>query len=911
MMKKFLDFLFKIKIFYISSILLVSFFLSFGIFKLKIQGDIFKALPQSDPYVKLFDKIGEEFNGNMIGMVILEGKPDIFNEKTFRKINELTETYKKINGVSSCLSLTDMMDIRKTEEGIEITKLLPSNYIPKNKREFDSLRSYIMSKKRFKGVIVSENGKYASIIIRFSQKEDREKVAREIKKITEIKKGDFKVYYSGFPFTIISVSETIRKEILKLIPFAFLILFLILFLSFGDLRAVFLIFIPPLLSILWILGIMGFLNIPLSIISNILPVVILVVGSAYGIHLLNSSLKYKKNVKEGVNEVWIPIFMAGITTFAGFLSLIFTQLDVIRKFGIFTSISILFSLFFTLTFLPILLSFIKIKKIKEEIDFPPIPFMKRISYIAIKDKFLTISISSLIFLISLIFIFKIKREVNMISYFPKNDPIRIVTELVMKEFGGSMPSYILFEIEDFKNPCVLKVIKYVEDEIEKFPYLKHPQSISDFICEMNELLTGFSSIPDSKEKVENLYFLIDGKPEVEIMVSKDYKKALIQMVSGIGETKIDREISSKIEEILKKINKKYLIIDIDSLPNEFKEKIINDYVDFYVKIIKNSINSNDIPKIKNVLLSFFKENLYENKKKEIAFKELDKYFGSEEAIFKIKDEKKKKLIINELINSSKIDDVLHKYFKNSNEEDVEFLKEEIKEIIYEAKRKGFVEEFVKNFEDKEKLKNYLYEFTGKKIIVPYNDNLNCGKILEIKISHSGVPLIYTRIDENLLRSQIQSLLMVIILVFIFVAIEWKSIIGGILSMIPILFTTIFYFGILGFSNIPLDTANVLIAPIIIGIGIDYTIHVLSKIKREIKLLEYKKAFEKMFLETGKAVIVNALSVAFGFLVLIFGNFLPIKRFGILIFITMLISSISALFLLPKLLFLINPKFIKK
>jgi len=910
-MKKFLDFLFKIKIFYISFIFLISIFLFFGILRLKIQGDIFKALPPSDPYVKLFDKIGEEFKGNMIGMVILEGEPDIFNEKTFKKINELTEEYKKINGVSSCLSLTDIMDIRKIEEGIEITKLLPSNYIPQNKREFDSLRSYIMSKKRFKGVVVSENGKYASIIIRFSQKEDREKVAREIKKITEIKKDDFKVYYSGFPFTIISVSETIRKEILKLTPFAFLILFLILFLSFGDFKAIFLIFIPPLLSILWILGIMGFFNIPLSIVSNILPVVILVVGSAYGIHLLNSYFKYEKNIKEAFNEVGIPIFMAGITTFAGFLSLIFTQLDIIRKFGIFTSIGVLFSLFLTLTFLPVLLSFIKIKKIKEEIDFPPVPFMKRISNIAIKDKFLIISISFLIFIISFIFIFKIKREVNMISYFPKNDPIRITTELVMKEFGGSMPSYILFEIEDFKNPCVLKIMKYIEDEIEKFPHLKHPQSISDFICEMNELLTGFNSIPDLKEKVENLYFLIDGKPEIEMMVSKDHKKALIQTVSGIGETKIDREISLKIEEILKKINKKYLIIDVDSIPDKFKDKIVNDYVNFYAKIIIGATNSNDTLKIRNALLSFFNDNLYENKKKEIAFKELDKYFGSEEAIFKIKDEKKKKLVINEIINSSNIDDVLYKYFGNSNEEDIEFLKEEIEEIIYEAKRKAFVEEIIKNFEDNEKLKNYLYEFTGKKIIIPYNENLNHGKIVEINISHTGIPLIYTRIDDNLLKSQIQSLLMVIILVFIFVSIEWKSIIGGIFSMIPILFTTILYFGILGFFNIPLDTANVLIAPIIIGIGIDYTIHVLSKIKKEIKFLEYEKAFEKMFLETGKAVVVNAFSVAFGFLVLIFGNFLPLKRFGTLIFITMLISSISALFLLPKFLFFIKPKFIKK
>lgn len=918
-MKKIIDFLLRVRIFYIIFVFLLTIFSGFGIFKLKIQGDILKALPPEDPYVRLFDKIGDEFEGNMLGMVILKSTPDVFNKKTFRKIYELTEEYKKIEGVSNVISLTDVMDIKKIEGGIEVGKLLPEGYIPETKQEFDSLRNYIMSKKRLRGIIVSDDGEYTALIIRFADEKTREKAALKVREITEKKKQDFEVYYSGFPLIVIFVNETISKEIIKLIPFAAIVIAFILFAGFRNVQGVLLPLTVVLISVIWTLGLMGYTGVPLSIISNILPVVLLVVGSAYGIHLLNKYREFtegdkKERIKKTISQIWVPIFMAGITTFLGFLSLIFTQLDVIRKFGIFSSIGVVFALILTLTFIPVILSFIKPKtSLRKRVGFPPESFMVKFSKIITGAKDSISKLCTVLVFLSIIGILKITREVNMLSYFPENNPVRVSADLVMDKFGGSTPSYIVFESEDVKNPVVLKLMKYVEDILEKHPDINHPQSIADMIGEMNELLTDYNSIPESKAKINNLYFLLEGQPQLDMMITKDGKKALIQMVSGIGKTKVNREVAEEIEKTLKRLNNKYLIVNSNSLSSDEKQEIFKEYTKFYTKIISNVFDIKDSLKIYRLLHSFSKDVEFEDVSKAIAYKKLDRYFKSDEAFIGIENVILREKIVKEILNSDDAKEVLKKYFKDKGEENIGITYQEINDLIKEAKREAFVKKVLEDahFSNNEKLKDYIYEFTGDNWIIPQRDDLSSGKLIKFNFYHSGLPLIYTRLDENIIKSQFQSLFLVLILVFILVSIEWKSIIGGAISIVPITFTIILYFGLLGFLNFPLDTATVMIAPIVIGIGIDYTIHVLSRLKKEITENNYKRAFEILFRTTARAVLINALSVGLGFLILIWGNLLPIKRFGLMTFIAMIISSLSALLLLPALVFIIKPGFLKK
>jgi predicted RND superfamily exporter protein len=116
---------------------------------------------------------------------------------------------------------------------------------------------------------------------------------------------------------------------------------------------------------------MSLVKIPLTIASDAMPVLLIAIGSAYGIHMLS---KYNEDVrlgdtkiqgiKDALSEVGIPILLTGITTLIGFLAFLSSNLSLMREFGIFTAIGVMFAMLISVTFLPAVLSLLRVGKVK-------------------------------------------------------------------------------------------------------------------------------------------------------------------------------------------------------------------------------------------------------------------------------------------------------------------------------------------------------------------------------------------------------------------------------------------------------------------------------------------------------------------------------------------------------------------
>lgn len=192
--------------------------------------------------------------------------------------------------------------------------------------------------------------------------------------------------------------------------------------------------------------------------------------------------------------------------------------------------------------------------------------------------------------------------------------------------------------------------------------------------------------------------------------------------------------------------------------------------------------------------------------------------------------------------------------------------------------------------------------TNSKVMANMVDSLNNylakHKMDSCYISQSGFPSIYKKIDESLINSQLYSLIIALLLVYFLVSYLLKSFKNGMFAIIPIVTTVITLFGTMGWLHIPLDVATVLVASVTMGIGIDYAIHFISHIthlqKKETLL---NKAIEEATLTSGRAIVINVISVTLGFLILIFSDLVPLQRFGLLIGVTMLTSGLSTLTLL--------------
>jgi hypothetical protein len=172
----------------------------------------------------------------------------------------------------------------------------------------------------------------------------------------------------------------------------------------------------------------------------------------------------------------------------------------------------------------------------------------------------------------------------------------------------------------------------------------------------------------------------------------------------------------------------------------------------------------------------------------------------------------------------------------------------------------------------------------------------------INIDYTGLPSLYLNIDRSLLNSQAQSILYAIILVFLMVALILRSLRLGAYAIVPILVTLTVLFGFMGLTGIPLDIATVLVGSVSIGIGVDYAIHMITHLDYEMKKgQELGGAIRHAVRISGRAICINVLAVALGFLVLVLSNLVPLQRFGILVAVTMIISGSAAITLLPALL----------
>ncbi len=173
---------------------------------------------------------------------------------------------------------------------------------------------------------------------------------------------------------------------------------------------------------------------------------------------------------------------------------------------------------------------------------------------------------------------------------------------------------------------------------------------------------------------------------------------------------------------------------------------------------------------------------------------------------------------------------------------------------------------------------------------------------------TGSSYLFKVLTDLLVHGQILSLLVSLFGVALVVGLIFRSLRFGLLSMIPLGFTIVLNFGVMGWLGIPLDTATTMIASIAIGIGVDYTVHFLSKYRRERRDgVVPRTAVSETIRTVGRPIIYNAVAVAAGFAVLLFSSFGPIATLGALVAVTMGISAIAALTLLPAALLMIKKK----
>ncbi|MFY0627888.1 MAG: RND family transporter [Reichenbachiella sp.] len=573
-MEKFAQFIIERAKLIIALIIISTALLGYQIRFIQVNSDVIDSLPDNDPNAVLLKQIGEKFGGNRIGIIILQAE-NIYTQESLQHIIQITDSISEMNSIQSVTSLSNIMEIRGGEYGIDVGTMIDPYNIPSTSDQLENLKTKVLANEMF-SFLSSEDGTASTILFSLEQNADIHEVANNVKAMIEGMELPEEIYYSGNPMLVSSISSMISADMAKLIPVTFIVIGLVLFFGFRSLTGVILPLLVAAIAIVWTIGIMSIGGFEMSMVSSNIPILLLAVGSAYSIHVVNRILierktqEIKSAIKIALGYIFIPVLLSAITTSAGFASFTFgAYLNMILDYGLFTALGTLISCFLSLTFVPALLSLVKSQDStpnKENRQKPLLgSFLKVLERSLFHKPMLILGSWMVLVAIGIGGVFLIKREIDVKEYFKKGNPTRIAEEIMTEKFGGTKPVFVLIN-GDIQDPEILQTMLDIEDYMKKSPDIKSTQSIADLIVNLNNALGMSEGLPEDKAVVEQLWFLIDGNEFTNRLVTEDLDQAIIisTFLSPDNQSKI--AFSNYMTSYLETIESDNIEIQITGMP---------------------------------------------------------------------------------------------------------------------------------------------------------------------------------------------------------------------------------------------------------------------------------------------------------------------------------------------------------
>ena len=207
-----------------------------------------------------------------------------------------------------------------------------------------------------------------------------------------------------------------------------------------------------------------------------------------------------------------------------------------------------------------------------------------------------------------------------------------------------------------------------------------------------------------------------------------------------------------------------------------------------------------------------------------------------------------------------------------------------------------------------RIKDSLKDLRRDDLIKKINSELNTKLDLKKKeYKLAGVLILFNNLLQSLFKSQILTLGIVMLGIFLMFFILFRNILLSFIGVVPNFIAAFFILGIIGLLGIPLDMMTITIAAITIGIAVDNSIHYIYRFKEEFKKInDYNKTLDRCHSTVGIAILNTSITIVFGFSILVLSNFIPTIYFGVFTGIAMLLAMISVLTLLPKLILTLKP-----
>ena len=534
--------------------------------RLEIDPDINSMIPPDIEARVNTDTMDAMFGGT--GMVIILFRDsDILQQEDLVQMRDIVRDIHKISGVTHLMSLFDAKDIRGEGGAMIVDPALP--FIPVTAAERDSLRQMLLTNDMVKDVVVTSDFTMAAVYATVSDGVDQNGVVHRIEEVVAAHPGRAEVFFGGMPVLMEKISRYISRDIRVLMPLALLLMVVMLFGAFRQLRGVLLPFLVVAMTILITLGMMPLLGWKMTIISVLLPIMMIAIANDYGIHLvalyqeLNATGRYpsrRELVGAIFRRLYKPVLLTGLTTIAGILGLLSHLLVPAKQLGVLAALGIAFALMLSLFLIPAVMMLLRVPPPGKAKGNGKIHFLERWLQTAartiIRRPGRVIIAAATIFVVAAAGIFLLRVDANVENFFPEKNPVRVSADLINEHFGGSEDLSVWFS-GDCKDPALLRRLERYTDSLKRVPGVGNVFSLADIVKEMSKALyepgeEGYDRIPESRNAVAQFFELygMGGDPEdFEQIVDFDYENTRMLVRVKSGSTGVINRVVDEVRQL--------------------------------------------------------------------------------------------------------------------------------------------------------------------------------------------------------------------------------------------------------------------------------------------------------------------------------------------------------------------------
>ncbi len=391
---------------------------------------------------------------------------------------------------------------------------------------------------------------------------DDQRVTTQIDRAIQPLQGVYaKAFAIGYPYVRTAIEQQIQVEQERLFPVAIGALLIILLRQFVD------IMIPVLtaaISILWTLGLMGISGIPLNVVTSIVPILLIIVGSTEDIHLLS---EYRHAQSEGMqgraalklmaDRMGWTVLLTFITTYAGFFSVGLSHIEVLWQFGLLASTGLLFHFTATVVLIPAILALAGRWQLDGRSRFVCAGSGRLASSywrILYRFRWLVLSGLAAIAIVAALGVPKIQVNHSTIDSLAKDSEVRHQVQAVNDELAGLDDFSIILDsgIEDtFLKVRYLEQIDAIQRFIEKQGLSRSTTSFTNYLSMLNMAFQELEQpmLPASDDEVDELLVFLDYR-YAKAYVSEDYSRARILVRHSVDSTEQMQAFVDKVQQYL-------------------------------------------------------------------------------------------------------------------------------------------------------------------------------------------------------------------------------------------------------------------------------------------------------------------------------------------------------------------------